>query len=274
VGTRYGRLLLLKIALLVPVLTLAAVNRSVHLPSLSGDGATVGRPAMRRLARFVVAEGALALAILAVVGAMVVTPPARHEPPEWPFSFRLSLVALEGAPDAATRALVGSQLAVLGLVGVVAALVRHVWRLRLLAGGIIVLAAGAGLALPPLALDAYPTTYLRPAVPYQATAIATGAALYQTNCAVCHGTTGAAVGPTPTRALKEYRGRRIVLLVLYALPGSRPRMAQLAQSYDVLVTLGAEVIAVPTDATPDALKRLGAEPRVLFPVVTDGAAEI
>src|SRR5439155_465985 len=43
VGTRYGRLLLLKIALLVPVLTLAAVNRSVHLPSLSGDGATVGR---------------------------------------------------------------------------------------------------------------------------------------------------------------------------------------------------------------------------------------
>jgi len=365
VGTRYGRLLLLKIALLVPVLTLAAVNRSVHLPSLSGDGATVGRPAMRRLARFVVAEGALALAILAVVGAMGVTPPARHEPPEWPFSFRLSLVALEGAPDAATRALVGSQLAVLGLVGVVAALVRQVWRLRLLAGGIIILAAGAGLALPPLALDAYPTTYLRPAVPYQATAIATGAALYQTNCAVCHGTTGAgdgpgggrllrrpadlraphtaqhtagdlfwwithgiplaampafgdrvseeerwdlvnflralssahaarslgpvveperswlvapdftfAVGPTPTRALKEYRGRRIVLLVLYALPGSRPRMAQLAQSYDVLVTLGAEVIAVPTDAAPDALKRLGAEPRVLFPVVTDGAAEI
>src|SRR5256885_11010928 len=51
-------------------------------------------------------------------------------------------------------------------------------------------------------------------------------------------------------------------------------MAQLAQSYDVLVTLGAEVIAVPTDAAPDALKRLGAEPRVLFPVVTDGAAEI
>src|SRR5437867_1907995 len=51
VGTRYGRLLLLKIALLVPVLTLAAVNRSVHLPRLSADGATVGRPAMRRLAR-------------------------------------------------------------------------------------------------------------------------------------------------------------------------------------------------------------------------------
>jgi len=31
---------------------------------------------------------------------------------------------------------------------------------------------------------------------------------------------------------------------------------------------------VPEDATPDAIKRLGAEPRVFFPVVTDGAAEI
>src|SRR5207245_2752359 len=142
---------------------------------------------------------------LAAVLALVLSgaPPARHEPPEWPFSFRLSLVALEGAPDAATRALVGSQLAVLGLVGVVAALVRHVWRLRLLAGGIIVLAAGAGLALPPLALDAYPTTYLRPAVPYQATAIAMGAALYQTNCAVCHGTTGAGDGPGGGRLLRR-----------------------------------------------------------------------
>ena len=365
VGTPYGRLLLLKLGLLIPALALAALNRAVHLPRLSGDGLTVGRPAMRRLAEFVVGEGVLALGILGAVAAMGATPPALHDAPVWPFSFRLTTAALEGAPDAATRALVGSQVAVLGVAGVVAALVLRAWRLRLLAGGIIVLAAGAGLALPPLAIDAYPTTYLRPSVPYQAASIAEGESLYQANCAVCHGTTGAgdgpggarllrrpadlraphtaqhtagdlfwwithgiprsgmppfgssiveeqrwdlinflralssgysartmgpvvepdrpwlvapdftfAVGPTPARALKEYRGRRIVLLVLYALPGSRPRMAQLAQSYDILVTLGAEVIAVPTDAAPDALKRLGAEPRVFFPVVTEGAAEI
>src|SRR3989441_9819499 len=79
------------------------------------------------------------------------------------------------------------------------------------------------------------------------------------------------VGPTPARALKEYRGRRIVLLVLYSLPGSRPRLAQLAQRYDILVTLGAEVVAGPTDAAPDAITRLGAEPRVFFPVGTGGA---
>ena len=83
-----------------------------------------------------------------------------------------------------------------------------------------------------------------------------------------------AVGPTPPRALTEYRGRRIVLLVLYALPASRPRVNQLAQNYDILATLGVEVIAVPVDAAADALRALGAEPRILFPVVTDGAAEI
>jgi copper resistance protein D len=31
---------------------------------------------------------------------------------------------------------------------------------------------------------------------------------------------------------------------------------------------------VPRDAAPDAIRQLGAEPRILFPVVTDGAADI
>src|SRR5207247_4538639 len=78
-----------------------------------------------------------------------------------------------------------------------------------------------------------------------------------------------AVGPTPARALKEYRGRRIVLLVLYSRPGSRPRLAQLAERYDILVTLGAEVIGVPKDGAPAAIKRVGAQPRAFSPVVTD-----
>jgi peroxiredoxin len=83
-----------------------------------------------------------------------------------------------------------------------------------------------------------------------------------------------AVGPTPPRALKDYRGRRSVLIVLYTLPASRARLAALAARYDVLVALGVEIVAVPTDAARDAIKQLGAEPRILFPVVTDGAAEI
>ena len=41
-----------------------------------------------------------------------------------------------------------------------------------------------------------------------------------------------------------------------------------------MAALGAEVIAVPTDAARDAIRRLGAEPRALFQVVTEGAGPI
>src|SRR5205807_305380 len=69
------------------------------------------------------------------------------------------------------------------------------WRLPLAMVALALLGAGAGLALPSLAIDAYPTTYLRPSVPYQAGAITAGAALYQANCAGCHGPRGAGDGP-------------------------------------------------------------------------------
>jgi len=364
VGTSYGRLLSTKLGLLVLALALAALNRSVLLARLSGDGPTVGRPAMRRLSGFVLVEGALALAILAIVAALSVTPPARHEAAAWPFGVRLSFAALDGATAEATRAFIGSQVGVIGLVALIAGVVLRAWRLPLVAAALAALGAGAGLALPPLAIDAYPTTYLRPSVPYHATGIAAGASLYQEGCARCHGARGAgdgpdgralprppadlraphtaqhtagdlfwwltngipaagmpefgsrltedqrwelinflralsagyaargmgpevepdrrrlvapdfafAVGPTPPRALKDYRGR-IVLLVLYGLPGSRARMSQLAQREGTLATLGVEVIAVPIDADPDAIRHLGADPRVLFPIVTEGAEAI
>ncbi len=369
VGTLYGRLLLLKLVLLAAILGFAAVNRRRHLPRLGGDAATVGRPAMRRLARFVGWEAALALALLAVVAAMTTTPPALHDSPDWPFPLRLTTAALEDTPGATGRVLVGSQLAILGLVGFAAAALLRGWRLALGAGALVAVAAGGALALPPLAVDAYPTTYRTPPVAYQAASIAAGAALFAANCAVCHGATGAgdgpgaaglprppadlraahtaqhtvgdlfwwigrgipragmpafgarlaeeerwdlinylralstgaaarrppralgeslgagapwlvapdfsfAVGPTPPRSLREFRGRRIVVLVLYALPGSRARMDELARAYDTLAALGAEIVAVPVDGAADALARLGAAPPVLFPVVTEGAAEI
>src|SRR5262249_60957607 len=43
---------------------------------------------------------------------------------------------------------------------------------------------------------------------------------------------------------------------------------------DLLSIPGGEVIAAPTAASPDAIRKLGAPPPVLFPVVTDGNAEI
>lgn len=361
VGTAYGRLLLLKLALVVAVLALAATGRRRHLPALGGDAARVGRPAMARLARVVTGEAAIILVLLAVVAALTTTPPARHASPTWPFPIRLTAAVIADEPALAARVLVGSQVAVLGLVALAAGVLARPGRRLLLGAGVGGLATGLALALPPLAIDAYPTTYRRPLTPYHATSVAAGHALYREHCAACHGPDGAgdgpaaatlpvppadlraphtgqhtagdlfwwlthgiprsgmpafgdrlaeterwdlvnfvralgaaaaardlgptvdgprlpapdlsfAVGPAPG-ALRDYRGRRIVVLVLYTLPESLPRLAQFAASYDVLVLLGVEVIAVPTDAAPDALRRLG-DTRVLYPVVTDGAAAI
>jgi putative copper resistance protein D len=361
-GTRYGRLLLLKLGLVLLTLGVAAVGRRRLLPALGGEAASVGRPAMRRLAGAVAVEAAGVLAILAVVTALGMAPPGRHEQPDWPLAYRLAWDALATTPDAWPLVLVGSQVAVLGAVAALCALVLRRARLPLAAGGAVLVLAGLATAVPPLATDAYPTTYQRPTVPYQAGSIAAGAALYARECAACHGPSGAgngpaaralsppppdlrahhaalhtagdlfwwithglrampafghldaaerwslvnfvralgaaeqarrlgpvvepdrprlvapdfafSVGPTPPRALRDYRGARIVLVVLYTLPGSRPRLAELAGRYDLLVPLGVEIIAVPTDGAPDAIRRLGARPRIFFPVVTDGAPEI
>jgi len=66
----------------------------------------------------------------------------------------------------------------------------------------------------------------------------------------------------------------MVLLVLFSLPESRARLDQLALAYREIEFSGTEVVAVPVDADPGIIARLGAAPPILFPVVTDGAAEI
>ena len=361
-GTSHGRLLLVKLLAFTAMLVLAALNRRL-IPALGGDAATVGRPAMRRLSRFVASEAALALFVLAVVAAMTVTPPARHEQPTWPLSFRLTLDNLVAAPDFRAQVMVGSQVAVLGVVALLASLALRRLRLPMLAGGAVVLVAGVAIAVPPLVSDAYPTTFQRPGVAYQASSIAEGKALFAEHCALCHGRRAAGdgpaaatlqprppdlrahhvalhtagdifwwishgrppmpafadrldadarwhlvnylralaaadaarllgptveperpwlvapdfgftVGPEFSRSLRDYRGRKIVLLVLYTLPASRARLIELAEAYGLLGTLEVEIVAVPTDAAPDAIRRLAGWPPIFYPVVTDGAQEI
>jgi peroxiredoxin len=82
------------------------------------------------------------------------------------------------------------------------------------------------------------------------------------------------VGPLTPRTLRDYRGQRMVLLVLYDLSQSRTRMAELARHYGTLSVLRVEVVAVPPRASPSAIAELGASPPVLFPVVTDGNEDI
>lgn len=365
VGTRYGWLVMLKVGLLVPILALAGMNRKRFLPALSGDGPTIGRPAMARLGRFVTLECALGLLILLVVAALSLTPPGRHDSAWWPFSYRLSYEATRDLPGAKTRLLLGSQLALVGLLGGVVGLMVGKRRRLVIPLALIVLGTGIWLALDRLRVDAYPTTFKRSTVPYHALSIASGEALYQQHCAVCHGASGTgdgpggaglpkrpadltaphtaqhtagdlfwwitrgipvagmppfgdrlteedrwdlinflralsaadqargldevvepdrpwlvapdasfAVGPSSGRALKDLRKRRHVLLVLFTSSSSRERVNQLAETYEALQGLGAEIVAVPLDGAEEIITRLGAKPPILFPIATEGGPEI
>jgi len=74
VATPYGRLLLVKIALVLTMIGLALVNRFRLLPRLRTDA--IGLAPLRTLLRSVVAEQTLGLAILAVVAVLGTWPPA------------------------------------------------------------------------------------------------------------------------------------------------------------------------------------------------------
>ena len=90
VGTHYGRIALLKIALFVAALALAAINRLRLTDRLSR--ATVH--ARSRLRLSVSGEILAGLAIIVAAAFLASSMPATHETPVWPFSWRPNLGAL------------------------------------------------------------------------------------------------------------------------------------------------------------------------------------
>lgn len=201
VGTSYGRLLLLKIGLLLPLLSLAALNLLRDKPSLAravhDQGRRDVRQSLRRLRRNVGGELLCGSLILLIVGALGILPPAYHDQPSWPFSFRLSWEATEDLPGVRSSMAIGVQLSMFGcFVALLAGITRTRYWLGMVATGSIAVGVGFALWLPKLAIDAYPTTYLRPSIPYNALSIANGLHLYSAHCAVCHGVAGYGDGPT------------------------------------------------------------------------------
>jgi putative copper resistance protein D len=311
----------------------------------------------------VLLEAAMVAAILVVVAVIGLTTPGQHDEITWPLSFRFDWAATKALPGVQPRVAIGSQVATLGLVALLLALVIRPrrWRVAALGGG-IALALGAVLALHPLAVDANPATYVRPAVPYSAASIVQGEGLYRTHCLACHGVAGygdgpagaglprppadltaqhaadhtagdlfwwlsrgipgsgmlgfadqltpearwdlinfvralgaaersrdlgpiatvrpAAVAPDFTfttgvgegRALRDWRGRGIVLLVFFTLPASADRLVELNRLSVALKLRGGEILGVPLGDPGGVYRALGGRP-VFFPIAIDGAAE-
>ena len=205
VGTDYGRLLLLKVALFVAMVAVAAVNRLRLTPRLASAAAAPGGHAkpdgLRALIRNSLIEAALGAAILIIVGMLGTEPPGAHAQPTWPFAVRPSDAAF-GDPQlradlaralwaAGGGVLLGALLAAVGL----AARRRRWW---LIAGGGAIAVACIAYFAPTLSLltvEAFPTSYYASPTGYSAASITRGADLFATHCASCHGRQGRGDGP-------------------------------------------------------------------------------
>jgi putative copper resistance protein D len=360
IGTVYGRWLLAKLLLFGLLIPIAGRNLLVWRRRLERGGSHA-TSAVSRLRRAVLGEVVLATAILGAVAVLGLTTPARHAEIAWPLSFRFDWEATKTLPGVQPRVAIGSQVATLGLIALIlAVLIRpRRWRIAALAGA-VALALGATVALHPLAVDANPATYLRPTVPYAAASIVAGQALYRTHCQSCHGVAGYGDGPagsalprrpadltakhagdhtagdlywwvshgipqggmpgfggqlTPEerwdvinfvralgaaerardlgpvvsprpvavapdftfttgvgegRALKDWRGRGIVLLVFFTVPGSVDRLETLSRILLALKLRGVEVLGVPLAGAQDVYRALGGR-HVFFPIAVEGA---
>jgi putative copper export protein/mono/diheme cytochrome c family protein len=203
VGTAYGQLLIVKLALFGLMVGLAAVNRFRLTPRLGEPGRNRPRAgvlvAIRLLRRNAAAEAMLGLLILGIVSALGAVPPGLHEQPWWPFSWRLSAEAMK-APSVRNEIVIALAMVVVGIVLFIGGILRR--RLRLLA-------IPAGLALVAcfvpsfglLTVAAYPTSFAISPVAYTTQSIVRGSGLYSENCAACHGVRGRGNGPAAS-ALK------------------------------------------------------------------------
>jgi putative copper export protein/mono/diheme cytochrome c family protein/peroxiredoxin len=367
VGTPYGRLLLAKLTLLFLLIGIAACNLLRVKPRLFAIATASSRDplenVLRRLTRNVRAEACLGAAILLIVGALGIVPPALHDQPTWPFPFRLSWAISRNIPDAQRAIIIGGVGVLLGLSVLSYGILGRRHRAWAIAVGLAVVVFFGGNPLRHMAVDTYPTTYLRSSVPYQAASIAHGFRLYQETCAACHGVNGYGDGPAgqmlrprpadltakhtgdhtagdlfwwlghgipgsampafadrlsetdrwdlinflravsaaeqarslgplveptpwlvapdfafdvgvgPGETLKEQRGKAMVHLVLFSLPGSLRRLDQLDAAWDTIAYAGARVIAVPMRDVAQIYQKLGMH-AVNFPVAVDGSTEI
>ncbi len=191
VGTAYGWMVGVKLALFGVLFAFALANRYWLAPALLPGHLAAKRPLVRSIA----VQTGFGLAIIAAAAVLSSLAPAMHEQPIWPFPDRFTLDTIGEDPDFRNEVLGAvAALAAAAILLVIAALLRR--RLRWLA---VLAAAGlAWFAVPHLGLlfvPAYPTSFYQSPTRFAATAIVQGAALFPGHCASCHGPAGWGDGP-------------------------------------------------------------------------------
>lgn len=201
VGTPYGHSLLLKLALLLPMLAIAAFNLLRINPAIADATAATLPGHARALARNAMIEAMLGMTILLAAATLGSTPPARHVQPDWPFAFRWDWSLLDTAPKALGEFQGGLAWAVGAVLLLQLVWLTRRWRspiaIRVLGviGGIAMMIHASMRIFTPVYTDAYPTTYHRPDVVYNAISVAGGKSLFAKHCVACHGPHGYGDGP-------------------------------------------------------------------------------
>lgn len=189
VGTTYGRIMIIKVALLAAMLTLAALNRFW----LSRDGSSG-----KGLRYALIFEATIGLMVFLAASLLATQPPGVHEDIIWPFAYRLRDNILGDAflVDAAWRSFKPLLLALLIGIG---CLFLPKWRWPAI---IVVAVIGFALFQPPriglFVQDANEASFLRSPTSYTSIAIARGGAAFGGNCASCHGNDGRGRGEQAT----------------------------------------------------------------------------
>jgi copper resistance protein D len=187
VATSYGWLLNTKLTLLVPILVIGACARYIWVPALD-QNADVTAAGGQGLRKWVTVEFMLALALVLVATVLANAVPAKHAVIEdWPYPFRFSIDATWGEPGVFMGWVGGVALLVLAGGTVLLGRTKR-WETKWLITIPAALAACAlATALVPLATQAFPETYRKTPVPFDAISVFNGATLFAANCVPCHG---------------------------------------------------------------------------------------
>jgi len=196
IGTLYGQLLLLKVAVFVAMIAVASRNRRRFIPHLTGvAGEAVDRPrAVVRLRRNVLIEASLGVLVLGIVGVIGIQPPGLHTEPSWPLPFRLDLGEIAPRMQTVFYVAAFAFAACIAVVAITIGTRRHQIVAASVAGLVLFGTIGCVASWPGI-VRAYPTSYFASTQPYAAPSIARGATLFSANCTPCHGADGRGDGP-------------------------------------------------------------------------------
>ncbi|MBL8501011.1 MAG: CopD family protein [Nitrosomonas sp.] len=204
VASPYGWLLNIKLAILAVILVIAYQARYQWLPMLSREENKERVSSTAHLTQWVRIEFILALLLVLFATILANTLPAKHAMIEnWPYPFRFSISATWEDPDVQEKVWFG--LALFGVaLGTIWLGARLHWSrvAKILVPGVLGVSSMA-LALPPLAVEAFPETYKKPAVPIDAISIVAGSHLYAEHCVSCHGPQGKGTKPVADPDLRD-----------------------------------------------------------------------